>query len=95
MKHLTVLIASCLILVGCSFIQEKKMDVKACLADTACSEAAFGKAKANGEMAGNLASLSGIPAAPTVAKPVVSYISLLIFLCAMGATLRKKEPVVS
>ena len=88
-----LIIVSLLLLAGCSFIQEKKMDVTACLADTACSEAAFGKAKSNGEMAGNLASLSGIPAAQSVAKPVVSYVSLLIFLCAMGATLRKKEAV--
>jgi len=89
----TILISLFVVLAGCSFIQEKKMDVTACLADTACSEAAFGKAKSNGEIAGNLASLSGIPAAPSVAKPVVSYVSLLIFLCAMGATLRKKQNV--
>lgn len=88
MKYLFIALV---LLAGCSFVQEKKMDVVACLADTACSEAAFGKAKSNGEIAGNLASLSGIPAAPSVAKPVVSYVSLLIFLCAMGATLRKKE----
>lgn len=87
------LLIGLILLVGCSFIKEKKMDVTACLADTACSEAAFGKAKSNGEIAGNLASLSGIPAAPSVAKPIVSYVSLLIFLCAMGATLRKKENV--
>lgn len=91
MKKLFLALALTGLVFGCAFVKEKQMDVKACLADTACSEAAFGKAKANGEMAGNIASLSGIPAAPSVAKPVVSYVSLLIFLCAMGATLRKKE----
>lgn len=93
MKRIFLLIALCSVLFGCAFLTEKKLDAKACISDPACFDAATAKAKDLGIRAGDLASLSGIPAAPSVAKPVVSYVSLLVFLCAMGATLRKKENV--
>lgn len=92
MKKL-LLVSLFVALAGCAFIKEKKLDAEACFKDPTCFTEATAKAKDLGIKAGDLASLSGIPAAPTVAKPVVSYVSLLIFLCAMGATLRKKEAV--
>lgn len=80
-------------LTGCAFLSTQKSNAQACLADPACTQEAFAKADKTGTTAGQLAGMSGLPWATTIAKPVVSYGSLLVFLCVMGAALKKKQAV--
>jgi len=89
----TLIAFSLFALVGCAWVNTQKDNAKTCINDPTCMAEATSKAKTYGDTAASVASLSGIPAAANVAKPVISYASLIILLCAMGATLKKKQAV--
>lgn len=91
MRKVCAAFALIFVLSGCAYFREQKDNFAACMSDPACRQMALDKSKNNGEVAGQIASLSGVPAAGPIAKSAVSYLSLIIFLCAFGAALRKKE----
>ena len=76
---------------GCAFFQGKADDAKTCWNDETCRAEVMEKSKSMGDSAGDLASMSGFPWARNVAKPVVSYGSLVVLLCSAGAALKKKR----
>ena len=72
-------------------MKERAADLRLCWHNDICRQEAISKSNDLGNKADQLASLSGFPWASRVAKPVVSYTSLLVFLLSLGAGLKKKE----
>lgn len=94
MKRLLLLALLVISISGCAWLGEQRLNADACRKDAECWADAINHAKEVGEKAGDLASLSPVPASANIAKSVVGYASLVFFLVAGGKKLRKKnEPV--
>jgi hypothetical protein len=93
MKKLLLILSFVALFVGCAAIKTQVANFKACAKDETgqCISESVAKAKPIGETVGNVASLSGIPAAASVAKPVANYLALIYFMCIGGGVLLGKK----
>lgn len=91
MKKLIVLGLLVSTLIGCAWLKDQKLNVDACRQDVACWAEAVAQAREVGQKAGDIASLSPIPASANIAKSVFGYGALIVFLALGGRKLRKKD----
>ena len=91
MKKLIVLASLLIAITGCAWVKEQVGYIQWCRGDEICWTESISKAKSVGEKAGDLASLSPVPASANIAKSVVGYGALIFFLIQGGKKLRKKN----
>lgn len=91
MRKLIVLASLLVAITGCAWIKEQVGYIQWCKGDEICWTESISKAKSAGEKAGDIASLSPVPAASNIAKSVVGYASLVFFLIQGGRKLKKKN----
>lgn len=89
MKKLFLLLVVIALFVGCAFLQERKLDVQACLNDPICLAQAKGW-QTTGETVGTVAG-SVVPGAAAPVQKAVGYAALGIALLLGGHALRKKQ----
>lgn len=95
MKKIFLILAFLALVSGCAVIKKNVENFKACAKDSTgqCVQESATKAKPIGDTAATIAGLSGIPAAPNVAKPVANYLALIYFMCLFGGKLTEKKEV--
>lgn len=93
MRRIALVLLLAVGLIGCATVKQKLGDIGLCWHNDSCRETQLQKSSDLGNKAEGIAGLSGIPWASKVAHPLVSYISLIVFLASAGGVLRKNESV--